>query len=84
MSITTIIMFIIGVGGAILGAMIGHPFSKASGKSEGAAQAVEKQEVVQAQATVQAVKDRSSVEAQVATDSDAALDQRLSKYDRPD
>lgn len=84
MSITTIIMMIIGVAGAIFGGLLGHRVGKSSGVAEGVTQATQTQQIEQAKATVQAVKERAHVETTVAADSDAALDARLSNYDRPD
>lgn len=84
MSITAIIMMIIGVGGAILGAVIGHPFSKAAGKSQGVAEATQAQAVEQAKATVQAVQERNDVDAKVAATPRAAIDSQLSEFSRPD
>lgn len=84
MSLTAIIMMIIGVGGAIVGALIGHPFSKAAGKSQGAAEATQAQVVEQAKATVQAVQERNNVEAKVAATPRADIDSQLSEFPRPD
>lgn len=84
MSLTAIIMMVIGIGGAILGALIGHPFSKAAGKSQGAAEATQTQVVAQAKITVQAVQERAHVETQTAAASDADLDRELSAHSRPD
>lgn len=84
MSLTAIIGIIIGLAGAILGALAGHRIGKSSGVTEGKVQASETQQVEQAKATVQAVKERAHVEVTVATDSDVELDARLSKHDRAD
>lgn len=78
-----IIMAIIGVIGALFGGMAGHAIGKSSGKSEGAAEATQTQVVEQAKATVQAVQERTNVEAKTAVASDDDLDRELSKHDRP-
>ena len=84
MSLTAIISIIIGIVGAIFGALAMRPIAKSSGITEGKAQASQTQQVEQAKATVQAVKERAHVEATVADDSDAELDARLSKHNRAD
>ena len=84
MSLTAIIGIIIGIVGAIFGALVMRPIAKSSGVTEGKAQASQTQQVEQAQATVQAVKERAHVEVAVADDSDAELDARLSKHNRAD
>jgi hypothetical protein len=84
MSLTAIIMTIIGIAGALLGGVLGHRVGKAQGVSTGVQQQVQTQQVEQAKATVQAVKERAHVEVTVAADSDSELDARLSKHDRPD
>lgn len=82
MSITAIIMLVIGALAALFGGMAGHGIGKVSGRKEGAQQAQGQQEVTQAKETVKAVQERTNVEVKVASDSDAALDERLSKHDR--
>jgi len=84
MSITAIVGVIIGVVSAILGALVMRPIARSGGVTEGKAQASQTQQIEQAQATVQAVKERAHVETTVATNSAVELDERLSKYDRPD
>lgn len=84
MSITAIIMTVIGLVGALLGALVMRPIARSSGVTQGRAEASQTQQVEQAKATVQAVKERAHVEATVATDSDAELDARLSKHNRAD
>ena len=82
MTIYAIVAIIIAACSAILGAFVGHPFSKAAGKSEGVDQANQAQANQQAQATVQAVQERSDVEVKVAAATDADLDSKLSEFDR--
>jgi hypothetical protein len=84
MSLTAIIMMIIGLGGAILGALIGHPFSKAAGKSQGAAEATQTQVVEQAKAVVAATQERVNVDQKVAATPRADIDSQLSEFSRPD
>jgi Na+-translocating ferredoxin:NAD+ oxidoreductase RnfG subunit len=84
MSLTAIIMTIIAAVSALLGALVMRPIARSGGVTEGKAQASQTQQVEQAQATVQAVKERAHVEVTVATDSDSELDARLSKHDRAD
>lgn len=84
MSLTAIIGIIIGIVGAIFGALVMRPIAKSSGVMEGKTQASQTQQIEQAQATVQAVKERAHVEVTVADDSDAELDARLSKHNRAD
>ena len=84
MSLTAIIGIIIGIVGAIFGALVMRPIARSSGVTEGKAQASQTQQIEQAQATVQAVKERAHVEATVADDSDVELDARLSKHNRAD
>lgn len=84
MSLATILLAVAGLVGAILGAFLGHARGKSVGKVEGAEQAQAQQQITQAKATVQAVRERAHVDAKISDASDADLDQRLSKYDRPD
>lgn len=84
MSITAIIMTVIGIVGALLGALVMRPIARSGGVTEGKAQASQTQQIEQAQATVQAVKERAHVETTVAADSDDELDARLSKHNRAD
>lgn len=84
MSLTAIIMTIIGIVGAIFGALVMRPIARSGGVAEGKEQASQTQQIEQAHATVQAVKERADVETTVATDSDAELDARLSKHNRTD
>lgn len=83
MSLMGIIMLVIGAIAALFGGMAGHAIGKSSGKSEGAAEAAQTQVVEQAKATVQAVQERTNVEAKTAVASDDDLDISLSKHDRP-
>ncbi len=84
MSITAIIALIIAAVSALLGALAGNKVGKSTGRKEGADQATQQQQVTQAKATVQAVKDRSNVDQKVSIATDADLDSRLSKHSRPD
>lgn len=84
MSITAIIMAIIGLLGAGLGALIMRPIAKSSGIKEGAQKQAEAQQVEQAKAIVETVQERTHVDQTVNADSDADLDRRLSKHPRPD
>lgn len=84
MSITAIIGIVIAAVSALLGALVMRPIARSGGVTQGRAEASQTQQVEQAQATVQAVKERAHVEATVAVDSDAELDARLSKHDRAD
>lgn len=69
---------------ALLGALFGNKLGKSTGRKEGAAQAVQEQQVTQAQATVQAVKERNDVEVKVAATPRADIDRELSEFTRPD
>lgn len=84
MSLTAIILTVCGAIVAFLGGLIGHRMGKSTGVTEGRTQASQAQQIEQAQATVQAVKERVNVEATVRGDSDDELDARLSKHNRPD
>lgn len=83
MSIAAIIALVFSIVGALVGALITHPISKAEGKKEGAKEANADQQITQAHATVKAVQERAHVEIEVAADTDSALNDRLSKHDRP-
>lgn len=82
MSITAIIMAIVGLVGAGLGALIMRPIAKSSGIKEGVQKQAEAQQVEQSKAIIEAVQERAHVDQTVNADSDAELDERLSKYDR--
>lgn len=69
---------------ALLGAFFGNKLGKSVGRKEGAAQEVQDQQVIQAQEAVKAVKERQNVEVEVAADTDAELNARLSRHDRAD
>lgn len=69
---------------ALLGALFGNKLGKSTGRKEGAAQAVQGQQVTQAKEAVKAVKERQNVEVELAADTDAELDARLSKHNRAD
>lgn len=69
---------------ALLGALFGNRLGKSAGRKEGAAQAVQEQQAIQAKEAVKAVKERQNVEAEVAADTDAELNARLSKHNRAD
>lgn len=84
MSLSAIIMAIIGIAGAIFGALIMRPIAKSSGVKEGVQKQAEAQLVEQAKATVQAVQERAHVDEVVNADSGDELDRRLSKHSRPD
>lgn len=84
MSIEAIIALIIAAVMGVAGMFAGNKIGKSTGRKEGAAQAVQEQKVIQAQEAVKAVKERQNVEVEVAADTDAGLDARLSKHDRSD
>lgn len=84
MRLSAIIMAIIAIGGAIIGGLFGHKIGRSSGVSDGVQKQVEVQQVEQAKATVRSVQERANVEKTVSADNDSALNDRLSKYDRPD
>lgn len=84
MDLMTAFYVVIAVAIALLGALFGNKLGKSTGRKEGAAQAVQEQKVIQAQEAVKAVKERQNVEVEVAADTDAELDARLSKHDRAD
>lgn len=84
MSLSAIIMAIIGIAGAIFGALVMRPIAKSSGVKEGVQKQADAQVAEQAKATVQAVQERTHVDQVVAGDDDAELDARLSKHSRPD
>lgn len=83
MSITAIIMAIIGLVSAGLGALIMRPIAKSSGFKEGVQKQAEAQQVEQSKAIVEAVQERAHVDQTVNTDSDDELDARLRKHSRP-
>lgn len=83
MSITAIIMTIIGLVGAGLGALIMRPIAKSSGIKEGVQKQAEVQQAEQSKAIVEAVQERAHVDQTVNADSDAELDARLRKHSRP-
>lgn len=83
MSITAIIMLVVGAIAALFGGMAGHGLGKSAGRKEGAQDATQQQEITQANATVQAVQERAHVEAKTVTATDDDLDRELSKHDRP-
>jgi flagellar basal body-associated protein FliL len=84
MSLSSILILIVGLGGAILGALLGHPFSKSSGRKEGAQQATDEQQVTQAKAITEAVQERNNVETNVAAAPRTDIDRELSEFSRPD
>lgn len=84
MSITAIIGIIIAAVSALLGALVMRPIARSGGVTQGRTEASQTQQIEQAKATVQTVKERANVESTVAADSDAELDARLSKHDRAD
>lgn len=84
MSLSAIIMAIVGIVGAIFGALVMRPIAKSSGVKEGVQRQAEVQQVEQAKATVKAVQERAHVDQVVAGDDDAELDARLQRYDRKD
>jgi len=84
MSITTIIMMVIGVIAAIFGGIAGHGMGKSTGRKEGAEQAAHQQEVIQAKAVVEATQERSNVDQKVAITPRADIDRELSEFPRPD
>lgn len=84
MSLTALILTVGGVILAALGGLLGHRLGKSSGVNEGRSQATHTQQIEQAQATVQAVKERADVEATISTGSDSDLDARLSRHNRND
>lgn len=84
MSIKAIIALVIAAAGALLGLFAGNKLGKSTGRKEGAAQAVQEQQVIQAQEAVKAVKDRNDVEVKVAAIPRADIDRELSEFSRPD
>lgn len=84
MSITAVIMAIVGIVSAIFGALVMRPIAKSSGVKEGVQKQVEVQVAEQAKVTVQAVQERAHVDQVVNADSDDELDRRLSKHSRSD
>lgn len=84
MSIEAIIALIIAAVVGVAGMFAGNKLGKSSGRKEGAAQAVQEQQVTQAQATVKAVKERNDVEVKVAATPRADIDRELSEFSRPD
>lgn len=84
MSITAIVLAVGGILMAILGALIGHPLSKSAGRKEGAQQATQQQEIIQAKETVKAIQERADVEKKVADSPRADIDRELSEFNRPD
>lgn len=82
MTIAALIGLVVAAVAALLGGMAGHGIGKSAGKREGAAEATQNQQAEQAKATVTAVQERTNVEAQVSADSDSALNDRLSEFDR--
>ena len=84
MSIEAIIALIVAAVGVVVGMFAGNKLGKSAGRKEGAAQAVQEHQVIQAQEAVKSVKERQNVEVEVADDTDAELDARLSKHNRSD
>jgi hypothetical protein len=84
MSITAILMLIIGAVAALFGGMAGHGLGKSSGRKEGATEAIQQQEIIQAKATVHAVQERNDVETKIAATPRDDLDRELSEFSRPD
>lgn len=84
MSIKAIIALVIAAAGALLGLFAGNKLGKSTGRKEGAAKAAQDQQVTQAKATVQAVKERNDVEVKVAATPRADIDRELSEFPRPD
>lgn len=84
MSLGAIIALVIAAISALLGALFMRPIAKASGRKEGAEQANQEQQIIQAQATVKAVQERSDVDQKVATTPRADIDRELSEFSRPD
>lgn len=83
MSITAIVIAIIGLVSAGLGALIMRPIAKSSGIKEGVQKQAEAQQVEQSKAIVEAVQERAHVDQTVNADSDDELDARLRKHSRP-
>lgn len=84
MSLEAIIALIIAAVVGLAGMFAGNKMGKSAGRKEGTAQAVQEQQVIQAQEAVKAVKERQNVEVEVAADTDDELDARLSKHNRAD
>ena len=84
MSIEAIIALIIAAVVGVAGMFAGNKLGKSTGRKEGAAQAVQEQQVTQSQVTVQAVKERNDVEVKVAATPRAGIDRELSEFSRPD
>ena len=84
MSATAIIAMIIAGVSALLGALLMRPIAKASGRKEGAEKANQEQQIIQAQATVKAIQERSDVDQKVAATPRADIDRELSEFSRPD
>lgn len=84
MSMATILLAIVGVASAILGAFLGHARGKSVGTTQGAEQARAEQQVIQAHAIVEAVQERNDVEANVAVTPRADIDRELQEFSRPD
>lgn len=84
MSVTAVILAVGGAILAFLGGLLGHRLGKSSGVTEGRSQVTQTQQIEQAQATMQAVKERTNVEKTVSADSDDELDARLSNHNRAD
>ena len=84
MSLGAIITLVITAIAALLGGIAGNRMGKSTGRKEGAEQANQEQQITQAQATVKAVQERSSVDQQVAVTPRADIDRELSEFSRPD
>lgn len=84
MSLTAIIALIGAAVVALLGFLGGNKVGKSTGRKEGAQQATQQQEITQAKAAVEAVKDRADVETKIAVTPRADIDRELSEFSRPD
>lgn len=82
MSLSAIIMLVVGLVSAIGGALVMRPIAKSSGRKEGEQQAQAQQASAQNEKAAQAAQERTHVEVEIAADTDDALDRRLQKHDR--
>lgn len=84
MNLGAIIALIGAAVAALLGFLGGNKMGKTTGRKEGAEQANQEQQITQAKATVQAVKERADVDQKVAATPRADIDRELSEFSRPD
>lgn len=82
MSLSAIIMVLIGLAYAVVGALLGHAHGKSSGRSQGRDQAKAEQASAKNEKSAQAARERINAEVEISSTDDDELDRRLSEHDR--